>query len=153
MSAGAGLAWAWPALAGALRGGVPSWALMLVYWALVALTVGAFAAATGAVYALARILGEAAGSSPRGDYARLSFVCAAFAAPLTLVAGLLLAGPDALRLALLPVAGYGLVLTVLAVRAIYALDWRWTLVAALPAAALLAGLPLAAVAGVWAGLA
>jgi hypothetical protein len=153
MTTGAALAWACPALAGMLRGGVPIWALVLVYWALAALTVGAFAAATGAVHALARMLNEAAGSNPQGEYARLAFVCAAFAAPLTLLAGLLLAGPDILRLALLPLAGYGLVLSVLAVRAVYRLEWRWTLVAALPAAALLAGVPLAAVAGVWAGLA
>jgi hypothetical protein len=142
-----------PALTGVLRGGVPVWALVLVYWGLAALTVGAFAAATAAVHALAGALGRTARSAAGGEYARLAFVCAAFAAPLTLLAGLLLAGPDPLRLALLPVAGYGLALTVLAVRAVYQLEWRWAIVAALPAAALLALLPLAAVAGVWAGLA
>jgi hypothetical protein len=147
VTAGAGLAWALPAAAGVLRGGVPGWALVVAYWGLVALTVGVFAASTGAAHWLAGRCGA------RGEYARLAFAWAAFAAPLTLLAGLLLAGPAPLRLALLPLAGYGLALTVLAVRGVYQLEWRWVLVAALPAAALLAGLPLAAVAGVWAGLA
>jgi hypothetical protein len=146
MTVGAGLAWALPAAAGLWRGGVPAWALALAYWALVLLTVAVFAAATGAAHWLACQLGA------RGSYERLAFACAAYAAPLTLLAGAALAGPVGLRLALLPMAGYGLALTVLAVRAVYQLEWRWALVAALPAAALLAGVPLAAVAGVWAGL-
>ncbi|MCC6187632.1 MAG: hypothetical protein IT318_01250 [Anaerolineales bacterium] len=147
MALAAGLAWSLPAAAGAWRGGLPPGALVLLYWSLLALTVAAFAATAGAVHWLATQMGAA------GSRARLALACARFAAPLTVLAGLALAGPAGLRLALLPLAATGLVLTALAVRAVYQLEWRWALVAALPAAALLAGVPLAAVAGVWAGLA
>jgi hypothetical protein len=147
MALAAGLAWSLPAAAGAWRGGLPLGALILLYWGLVALTVAAFAGTAGAVHWLATQFGAA------GSRARLALACARFAAPLTVLAGLALAGPAGLRLALLPLAAAGLGLTALAVRAVYQLEWRWALVAALPAAALLAGVPLAAVAGVWAGLA
>jgi hypothetical protein len=130
-----------------LRTTTPLFTVIFAYLLMVALTLVVFGAAIAAAHALAERLGA------RGDFGGLAFACAAFAAPLTLIAGLLVSGPSPLRLLLLPVALYALALMVLAVRAVYDLDWRATLAASLPGAALLALLPLAAVAGVWAGLA
>jgi hypothetical protein len=85
-------------------------------------------------------------------YARLVYAGAAYAAPLGLALGAALVLPGVLRGLLLAVlGGYGLALTVLAVRAACRVAWRWAALAAI-AGALAALLPLAVVAGVWVGL-
>ncbi len=146
MAAGAALGWGAPAMASLLRTSAPLFTVMGAYVGLVLLTVVTFVAATAAAHALADQL------DARGEYGSLAFVCASFAAPLTLAAGLLVSGPAPLRLLLLPAAIYALALTVQAARAVYGLAWRPALIVAVPSVVLLALLPLAAVAGAWAGL-
>jgi len=146
MLAGAALGWGVPAMASLLRTSTPLFTVVFVYLGLVALTLVAFVVATGAAHALADQL-----DAP-GEYGQLAFVCAAFAAPLTVVTGLLVSGPAPLGLLLLPAAVCAVLLTVVAVRAVYRLDWRGAAIAAVPSVVLLALLPLAAVAGAWAGL-
>ena len=146
MLAGAALGWGLPAMASLLRTSAPLFTVIFAYLALVALTVVTFVAATAAAHALADQL-----DAP-GEFGGLAFVCASFAAPLTVAAGLLVSGPAPLRLLLLPAAIYALALTVQAARAVYGLAWRPALIVAVPSVVLLALLPLAAVAGAWAGL-
>jgi hypothetical protein len=146
MLAGAALGWGLPAMASLLRTSAPLFTVVGAYAALVLLTVVTFVAATAAAHALADQLDAV------GEYGRWAFVCAAFAAPLTVAAGLLVSGPSPLRLLLLPTAIYALALTVQAARAVYGLGWRAAVIVAVPSVVLLALLPLAAVAGAWAGL-
>jgi hypothetical protein len=146
MLAGAALGWGMPAMASLLRTSAPLFTVLFVYLGLVALTVIAFVAATGAAHALADQLDAS------GSYGAWVFVCAAVAAPLTVAAGLMVSGPAPLRLLLLPTALFALLLTVQAARAVYGLAWRPALIVTVPSVVLLALLPLAAVAGAWAGL-
>jgi len=156
--------------------GTPVLTLLPVYAVLVALSVGAFAAGTAVACALAahlsayglgwrpqlsarRFLGDGAspaGTAPsvfqRAVYDRLAFACAAYAAPLFVALGAVVVAPALLRgLLLLAFTLYAGLLTVLAVRAACKVSWAWALVAGV-AGVLCALLPLAAVAGAWAGL-
>lgn len=146
VAAGAALGWGFPAMASLLRTSAGLFTVVTAYAGLVLLTVITFVAATLAAHALADQL------EAQGDYGRWAFACAAFAAPLTLAAGLLVSGPAPLRLLLLPTAIYALALAAQAARAVYGLTWRWALLVAGASVLLLALLPLAAVAGAWAGL-
>ena len=88
----------------------------------------------------------------RAVYDRLAFACAAYAAPLFVALGAVVVAPALLRgLLLLALTLYAGLLTVLAVRAACKVSWTWALVAGI-AGVLCALLPLAAVAGAWAGL-
>jgi hypothetical protein len=108
---GAAAGWGIPAMTILLRTTAPLFTVILAYLLGVGATLMFFALSTAA----AHVLAERAGA--RAEFGGLAFACAAFAAPLTPLAGLLLSA------------------------------------SAVPGAALLALLPLAALAGVWAGLA
>ncbi len=147
--------------------------LGLAYVVLAGLSAGAFAAGTAVAGALAahleayglgarpqrsarQPLADAAppagaGVFRRAVYDRLAFACAAYAAPMLAALGVVLAVPDPARgLLLLGLSVYGLLLTVLAVRAVCRVGWQWAAVAGV-AGGLCAMLILAAVAGAWVG--
>ncbi len=169
--AGAAGGYALPALFSLVRGSASLPALLVALGLLVALTIAAVAAGTAVACGLAAHLAAygfqprphllerqapagptASGVFQKAVYARLAFACAAFAAPLSVALGVALVMPDLLRgLLLFGLSAWAAALSVLAVRGACRVSWTWAGVAGM-AGALCALLPLAAVAGVWAGL-
>ena len=174
--AGAAGGLALPALLSLVHGAAAFVTLWTVYAALVLLSVAAVAGGAAVACGLAAHLaayglalrphllerqtpalasapgGLTPGTFQKAIYVRLVYACAAYAAPLCAALGVALIAPDLLRgTLLLALSGYGLVMTVLAVRAACRVSVLWAAVAG-TAGALAALLPLAAVAGVWVGL-